>query len=335
MGSVYTAIHPVLGKRVAVKVLAASFAGDAEAVARFREEARIVSRIAHRNLVDIYSFGTLKDGRPYFVMEWLAGQTLEARLRRGPLPLSDAVNIVDQMACALEAVHAHGVVHRDIKPENVVLVPIGSGMLAKLVDFGVAKLVRARPTTSGVLGTPEYFSPEQARGGDVDARSDIYSLGLVLFEAVLGRRAFDGLQPLELARQHLQDRPPRVRNLWPAAPARLDALIDRMLRKDPAERPSLVEVRTALRGLAAVRPTVRRSRPRWRWLVVGGVLAASVAAICSTPRRNVAPEVAEAAPVEAGYCPAPPEPPHKHTLPSLSDDLIDPFSGVLVKVKRR
>jgi serine/threonine-protein kinase len=314
MGRVYSAVHPVLDKRVAIKVLHEGFAGDVAAVMRFREEARIVSRINHRNLVDVYAFGTLSDGRPYFVMEWLDGQTLERHLRRGPLPLRQAADVVDQVACALEAAHAHAVIHRDVKPENIILVPAGDRTLVKLVDFGVAKLSRsgARPTTTGVLGTPEYFSPEQARGGTIDPRSDVYSLGLVLFEAVIGRRAIRGDNPLALAYQHLHTPAPRLRLHWPAAPEPLDELVARMLEKDATHRPSMAEVRASLwRILDRAPPPARLRWPR-TLLFASSVSVALGAGLWFGAHRLPPPApivMAASAPPPASMCEPPPRPP--------------------------
>jgi serine/threonine-protein kinase len=330
MAEVYAAVHPILGRRAAIKVLNPELAGDADAVSRFREEARIVSRIAHRNLVDVFSFGTLPDQRPYFVMEWLAGQTLQARLRAGPLPLDRAFDIVDQIACALEAAHAHGVVHRDVKPENVVLVPLGDRDLVKLVDFGVAKSKSGTRRTLGsvVLGTPEYFSPEQASGAAVDPRSDIYSLGIVLYEMIVGARPFDGNNPMALAQLHLSAPVPRLSALWPGVPPAIDDLVWRMLAKDPRRRPALAEVRSQMAGAP---PLVRRPRHRRRWLAV--MLAAgalSVGAVMIPVRQSVAP--LEAAPLPAGVCEPGDSMPRQPRAPKakkrrLSDELLDPFGS--------
>ena len=260
MASVYAAIHPLIGKRAAIKVMSPRLSADAAAVARFALEARAVNRIGHPNIVDVFSFGQLPDGRSYFVMEWLQGETLYERMlkQHGPLPLDDVVHILDQICDALEAAHEAGIVHRDLKPANVFLCPVrGRRDAVKLLDFGVAKLVCQEPTpgwTSAgmVVGTPEYVSPEQARGRDVDARSDLYSLGVMAYEMVLGRPPFLSDNPADAIEMHLGATPPRPSILWPAIPPPLETLLRRLLAKRPEERATLAEIRATL---AAIRPT--------------------------------------------------------------------------------
>ena len=261
MASVYGATHPLIGKKAAIKVMSPTLSADAAAVARFALEARAVNRIGHPNIVDVFSFGRLPDGRSYFVMEWLQGETLYERLwkQHGPLPLPDVLNILDQICDALEATHEKGIIHRDLKPANVFLCAVrGRPELVKLLDFGVAKLAHhdssSRWTSAGcVVGTPEYISPEQARGKDVDARTDLYALGVIAYEMILGRQPFISDNPADASQMHLCATPPRPSILWKQIPAPLERLMLRLLAKSPDERATLAEVRATL---AALRPTV-------------------------------------------------------------------------------
>jgi serine/threonine protein kinase len=255
MATVYAAIHPLIGKRAAIKVMTPVLSADAGAVVRFVQEARAVNQIRHPNIVDVFSFGRLPDGRSYLVMEWLQGETLHQRMTR-PLGLPETLEILDQICDALEAAHDKQIIHRDIKPANVFLSPVrGRAHEVKLLDFGVAKLcapedqLPSTTRTGFVVGTPEYISPEQARGKNVDHRTDIYALGAVVFEMVLGRPVFEADNPMDVVRLHMTDEPPRPRDLWRDIPPTLEALILGMLEKRPDRRPSLTEIRQAVREL--------------------------------------------------------------------------------------
>jgi serine/threonine-protein kinase len=250
MGTVYSAIHPIIGKKVAIKVLAGRLAKNKNAIRRFVLEARAVNDIRHPSLVDIFSFGRLTDGRHYYVMEFLDGRDLGDILReRICLPPSEAVPIFIEVSQALVAVHSKGIVHRDLKPENILLLrtPQPGGPRVKLVDFGLAKLIEDVPahlrdgaphTAAGVnVGTPHYMSPEQCRGLKVDARADLYALGVVLYETVTGRLPFDGATPLEIWQAHTE-RPPRppIEVVHEAVSPALNAVILRLLAKRPEHR---------------------------------------------------------------------------------------------------
>src|SRR5438094_274836 len=199
-GMVFRAVHPLIGKVVAIKVLARRFSVDPEMVSRFIAEARAVNQIRHRHIIDIFSFGQLGDGRHYYVMEYLDGAPLDKQLSdHGPMTLEQAMPILRAIARALDAAHAKGIAHRDLKPENIFLSRADEGALfPKLLDFGIAKLsgpedAAQHKTGTGVpLGTPYYMSPEQCRGRDVDYRTDIYSFGVLAFRLLTGTYPFDG-----------------------------------------------------------------------------------------------------------------------------------------------
>jgi hypothetical protein len=257
-GTVYRGAHPLIGKLVAIKVLARKYSADPDVVSRFVAEARAVNQIRHRNIIDIFSFGQLADGRHYYVMEYLDGETLDACLRdRGAMPLDAALPILRAIARALDAAHAKGIAHRDLKPENVFLATDPDGVrYPKLLDFGIAKLlapdddIRHKTGTGVPIGTPYYMSPEQCRGRAVDHRTDIYSFGILAYRTLTASYPFEGDDYMELLiKQTKEDAPPpSSRN--PALPPVVDAAIAWMMAKDPAQRPSLV-----IEGVAALDPT--------------------------------------------------------------------------------
>ena len=269
MATVYGATHPLIGKKAAIKVMNPALSLDAGLVERFMLEARAVNAIGHPNIVDVFSFGRLADGRSYFVMEWLQGETLYDRLWERKLPLDEALDVIDQVCDALEAAHEKGIIHRDLKPANVFLCPVkGRRDLVKLLDFGVAKLIAtaegldgsdpmSRPPqtmTGQVVGTPDYISPEQARAKPVDGKTDVYALGVIAYEMILGRRPFEADNSADVVRMHLGDAPPPPRTLWPEIPSPLDELLLRMLHKTAARRPSPAEVRAVIRELRGTPP---------------------------------------------------------------------------------
>jgi serine/threonine protein kinase len=266
MGAVYEAIQEPIGRRVAVKVLLAQHAQDRDAVARFFNEARAVNLIEHPSIVQVSDYGQAADGTVYLAMEFLRGQTLSDRLatvatdgQRAPIP--EVVRWATQLSEALAAAHDKSVIHRDLKPSNVMLVQdsaVAGGIRAKLLDFGIAKLAQgdSRGTASGaVFGTPQYMSPEQCAGaGGVDTQTDVYALGVMLFEALAGRLPFIAGTALEYMGQHAFKEPPALSALAPQAPGELQSLVHRMLHKDRSVRPSMREVRSALVSLQAQLP---------------------------------------------------------------------------------
>ena len=236
MSVVYRAVDRVLDRTVAVKVLPAAFAEDPTLVERFAREARAAASLNHPNIVAVYDSGTDRSVH-YIVMELVAGVDLAQALRdRGPLPVAEAAEIAAEIADALAAAHAAGIVHRDVKPANVMVQPSGS---IKVLDFGIARArddaELTRATT--VLGSAPYMAPEVALGGSADERSDIYSLGCVLYEMLTGGPPFMADLPLAVMHQHANVEPRPVRTLRPEVPAALDELTLRMLAKQPDERP--------------------------------------------------------------------------------------------------
>jgi serine/threonine protein kinase len=242
-GEVYSAEHPLIGKRAAIKVLHKKFSSEPQVVSRFISEARAVNRIRHRNIIDIFSFGQLENERQYLIMELLDGETLESVLSRGKMTLAEAYPILRGVAGALDAAHAEGVAHRDLKPENIFVATQKDGtIIPKLLDFGVAKLsgdenVKHKTATGMAVGTPLYMSPEQCRGKKVDHRADIYSFGVVIFETLCGRVPFDGDSAVEVLYKHMSEPPPSVADMASELPVGLDVPMHRMLAKHPDARP--------------------------------------------------------------------------------------------------
>jgi serine/threonine protein kinase len=245
MGYVYRAEHVKLGREVALKLLRADYSRRRDAVLRFFQEAKTVNRVRHRNIVDVTDFVELDDGTTFIIMELLRGQSLGKWARTG-VDLPRALAVLVQICDGLGAAHAVGVIHRDLKPDNVIVVPTPDGAeLVKLLDFGVAKLVNREDEDIGfqtaagsVIGTPAYMSPEQAGGMAVDHRSDIYSLGAIMYELFCGQPMFRGRSFGEYVRKHLTEIPvlPRYTDGGAAIDPRLEALIMRSLAKDPNER---------------------------------------------------------------------------------------------------
>ncbi|HEV8320308.1 MAG TPA: protein kinase [Myxococcota bacterium] len=256
MGTVYLGEHPLIGKKVALKVLHSDLARDEDIVARFFTEARAVCRIGHEHIVDIIDFGKTPEWT-YFVMEYLDGEALAATLQReGALPVARAVKIASQTASALSASHKLGIVHRDLKPENIFITKRGSDVdFVKVLDFGIAKLTgdaassSSHKTRAGVLlGTPYYMSPEQCEGRrEIDHRADVYSLGVIIYEMLTGEVPFGGDAIGQILAQHLTAKPSPPSKLKPGLPKALEAVVLRCLEKAPADRyANMDELATAL-----------------------------------------------------------------------------------------
>ncbi len=244
-GTVYEAAHPVIGKRAAVKVLHAQYSADEDITSRFVAEARAVNQIRHRNIIDIFAFGDLPDGRHYYVMELLDGAPLDAYLERaGQLPPSEAIGILHAVAKALAAAHAAGIAHRDLKPENVFLeIDDDGGVAVKILDFGIAKLLApgalaSHKTRSGIpIGSPKYMSPEQCRGVHVDHRTDVYAFGCMAYRMLTGLPPFEARTALELMMTHVSLPPSAPSAACPALSAEFDEAILKTLEKEPDARP--------------------------------------------------------------------------------------------------
>ena len=312
MGEVYRAKDTRLDRTVAIKILPASISADPVAKQRFEREAKTISGLNHPNICTLHDVGS-QDGVDYLVMECVEGETLAKRLEKGALPVEQVLKIGAQVADALDQAHRNGVVHRDLKPGNVMLTATG----AKLLDFGLAK--PAAPLVSGatmttaiptspvtergtVVGTFQYMSPEQVEGKEVDSRSDIFSLGAVLYEMVTGKRAFAGKSQMSVASAILEKDPEPLSAINPALPLALDRVIRNCLPKDPEERwQSARDLASELRwmqqagsqtGAPAVIGARRGARERWLWAAVALLaLAAGLAAAKFFHRDASLPEL--------------------------------------------
>lgn len=288
MGSVYLAIQPMIGSRVAIKVLSDQCARQPELVERFFAEAKAVNLIRHESIASVLDMATLDDGRPYIVMEYIEGQTLGPLIMAGDAPLGGIALAMSEVLSALAAAHAIGIVHRDLKPDNILITNEGH---AKVLDFGVAKLapglahMSPRTQTGALLGTPAYMAPEQISGvGAIDPRTDIYAAGVVLFEAITGVVPFRGEALFDLMRQHLEEAPPRASGVRHGVPPEVDQVIATALAKSPAMRfGSANAMAEALATAVADLPA-----NEWRALVSGNAIAGGRRAMTSVNRRRAA-----------------------------------------------
>ncbi len=280
MGTVYLAEDTNLKRRVALKFLRAETADGLEGAARLMREARAASALDHSHIATIYEIGE-HDGRPFIAMAHYEGETLEARLARGQMSMVETARLVAEMADALAAAHAAGIVHRDLKPSNVMLT--GSGSL-KILDFGIAKIESADTVTKltgegTTLGTAGYMSPEQAAGEVVDARSDLWSLGVVTYEMLAGRRPFDGTNALAIINAVLTTTPAPIRSLRPDVPRQLEDIVNRTLVRDRDRRTiPAADVRDLASACHAqlssgVQPAVGRSRTSRRIRLAAAAVA--------------------------------------------------------------
>jgi len=245
MGTVYRGTHVLMDKTVAIKVLRPSLAADEKIVARFSREARAASRISHPNALSVTDFGEDESGHVFLVMEFLSGKTLKQVIRdQGPLPITRVVDITRQIGDALHAAHAQGVVHRDLKSDNIMLLDTMTGDHAKVLDFGIAKINEpdgtADPSLTApnlVIGTPQYMSPEQcSQDSEIDARSDIYSLGVILFEMLVGHVPFSGESPTMVMMKHLQEPVPSILDERTDVPPAVARVVARAMAKVPDNR---------------------------------------------------------------------------------------------------
>lgn len=237
MGVVYRARHVQLNRIVAVKMLLSGYLADAEHIRRFQREARTAAQIRHPNIVSVFDYGEA-EGHHYFAMDYVPGQSLQTLVLRGPLPIEQAVRLVATVARAVAHLHQYGIIHRDLKPSNVLLDEQGQPYVS---DFGLAKWLQiAEPhTVSGaILGTPSYMAPEQAQGqlAAISPRTDVYSLGAILYAVLTGRPPFVGENPLDVILQVLESEPPAPRRLRPEIPRDLELICLKCLEKDPQQR---------------------------------------------------------------------------------------------------
>lgn len=305
MGVVWLARDPRLDREIALKLLPPWLALDEAASRRFWEEAKAASALDHPNIETVHEIGETEDGRRYIVMAYYEGETLAGRIRRGPLPVAEVVDVAAQVAEGLGAAHARGIVHRDIKPGNLILTPEG---VTKIVDFGVAKVAgRALTKTGATLGTVAYMSPEQTRGGEVDRRTDLWSLGVVLFEMLTGKRPFRGANDRVLIHAIRNDEPEPVEAVRPAVPEALGGVVRRCLAKEPGRRYSdardLLEDLRPFRSFAASSGMsdragvgdAGRGRRMATAAAVGGVLLLAAGLVLSRGSSGTRTEIAAAA----------------------------------------
>jgi serine/threonine protein kinase len=235
MATVYRAYDPLFEREVALKILKQERLNDVQVRERFERETKIIAKLEHAAIVPVYDVGRSDNDQLFFVMRYMAGGSLADRIQNGSLSLLDAANILQRLGGALDYAHAKGIIHRDLKPGNILFDEYENAYIS---DFGIAKLAQAstKITNSGIIGTPTHMSPEQAQGEEVDGRSDIYSLGVILFEMLSGHTPFEATTPLGMALKHAIEPPPRILDVNPNLPAGVDAVIKKVLEKERDRR---------------------------------------------------------------------------------------------------
>jgi beta-lactam-binding protein with PASTA domain/tRNA A-37 threonylcarbamoyl transferase component Bud32 len=287
MANVYLAEDEVLGRRVAIKILNDRHAGDDQFVERFRREAKNAASLSHPNIVSIYDRGEA-EGTYYIAMEYLDGRSLkELIVARGPAPVNVAIEYARQILAAIRFAHRHGIVHRDIKPHNVLVDAEGR---LKVTDFGIARAGASQMTEAGsIIGTAQYLSPEQARGAPVDQTSDLYSVGVVLYELLTGAVPFSGDTPVEIAMKHLSATPEAPSKQRAEVPRDLDMVVLRALAKDPADRYQSAEEMDADLGRVASGAAVSPATEEAATAIIAGPPSTAVTAITAPRTRETVP----------------------------------------------
>src|SRR3954468_23522124 len=310
MGAVYLGQHQLLGRRAAIKVLLPELSARPDIVNRFFNEARAVTSISDPGIVQVFDFGYHTDGSAFIVMEYLEGEPLDRRLARlGKLPASEALRLCRQISASLAAAHAQNIIHRDLKPENIYLVhdgEVASGERSKILDFGIAKLSDENPGkikthTGALMGTPIYMSPEQCRGlATLDHRSDIYSLGCLLFHLLTGRPPFEGEGMGDIIAAHIREPAPVPSSRAPEIAPGIDALVLRCLAKSPDERFQTMHELAVAIGQILPYITSPAAPTKWVYAYPGGPTPAPQPPYASQPGTPTPPPP----------YPGAPQPPH-------------------------
>ena len=288
MATVYRAYDPMFEREVALKILKRESLKDSQVRERFERETKIIARLEHAAIVPVYDVGRDRD-QLFFVMRYMAGGSLIERIQQGQLSLAEIAHILQRVAAALDYAHSKGVIHRDLKPGNILFDEYDNAYIS---DFGIAKFAQAatRLTSSGIIGTPTHMSPEQARGEDVDGRSDIYSLGVILFEMLSGKTPFEATTPLGMAFKHASEPPPHIRDINPSLPAGLEPILDKVLAKDRDQRYS-----TGTELADAFISTLAEPLPPDVSLVTPIVYKARADAVGAAPSSETAPKTQSSA----------------------------------------
>lgn len=300
MATVYHAYDPRFEREVAIKVLPREMLHDPQFRTRFEREAKTIAILEHPAIVPVYDVGE-EDGQPYFVMRYMTGGSLSDRLRKGPIPISEAARIFQRLAPALDSAHAKGIIHRDLKPGNILFDQYGEPYIS---DFGIAKLSESQGSVTGsaIVGTPSYMSPEQAQGGAVDGRADIYGMGVILFEMLSGEQPFQGDTPMSVVLKHVTEPPPHILDIRPELPPAVEGIVEKALAKDREQRFSTVAEMTD-----AMRQVARGENPD---LSTGAGMTRITAPKTVSSKKSAVPAAKPATP-NRGQAPGPAAPPKK------------------------